>query len=430
MCPIKLITAAWCLPIESAPLRNSGIAIENGAIIACDTIDNLLKRYPNADRRDFPAQVLLPGLVNAHLHIDFGNFRTPPRKLNPAGATASAQLHWLAESMKLRLDSDLQGMRQSIDTCLDHLPSYGVTTVGASTAYEGIMDLALASGLRGVIYHEFFGSGSNRGRAQDRFESSLALIDKYTNRPCRFRTGFAPLAPYLLSRHLLQVVSQHAASANIPLQIHAAESFDEMEFFFNSSGPIGTNIFPLLGWGDASGQPLPPPFKQTPVAYLEQIGFLNAHPTIIGATQITIKDIECLRQHKCSVVYTPLAVKHFELGEFPLGKLLESGVQVSLGSESRLLPVDGNLWEEMRCVLKQGMVDGSSILQMATLGGASALGIADEIGSFREGKRADYLLVDLPAYQTTNDLESALIEQITPEKIRITAVDGQVLRDV
>ena len=54
----------------------------------------------------------------------------------------------------------------------------------------------------------------------------------------------------------------------------------------------------------------------------------------------------------------------------------------------------------------------------------------DEIGSFREGKRADYLLVDLPAYQTTNDLESALIEQITPEKIRITAVDGQVLRDV
>jgi cytosine/adenosine deaminase-related metal-dependent hydrolase len=98
--------------------------------------------------------------------------------------------------------------------------------------------------MRAVVYAEIFG-GSGGTTAQDRFESALALVEKYNDESSdRLRVGLGPLAPYLISRHVLKIASQHAQHMGIPIQIHAAESFAEMEFFYDSKGPIADVLLP------------------------------------------------------------------------------------------------------------------------------------------------------------------------------------------
>jgi len=430
---MEIISASVCLPVDQAPLADGGIAIDHGKIVAVGTAAELAKQYPDATVHNHPKQALIPGLVNAHLHVDLAQFCCTPFVATPASETTEAppstpHVHWLRQSLEFRQKAQLPQIIESIQHCLTRLTQYGVTTVGAFSTYDAAHELFAKSGLRATIFAELFGSAPAEG-TQDRFESALALHEKLGNGNNHIQLGLAPLAPYLLSRNVLGIVSQHAAADHIPLAIHAAESFEEMEFFFNSSGPIGTEIFPLMGWGAASGQELPPPYKKTPIQYLADIGFLAAHPTIIGGLHLSAGDVALLKKHACCVVFCPRAVRAFSLGEFPLGKLLEAGVTVALGTEAQFSSTNGDVWDEMRAALQFGGLPADQVLRMATLESAKTLGRADTIGSLTPGKFADYVLVDLPTPTSAERAAEQLIQSTTTTRVHNVVVGGKSLKN-
>ncbi|MBI4238898.1 MAG: amidohydrolase family protein [Deltaproteobacteria bacterium] len=422
---MQLVTAAQLLPIDQPAMSNGAMIINNGKILAVGTAAALAAEHPAATRIDYPEHVILPGLVNAHLHVDMAQFYPPhpAAEGNQEGGAPSPHLQWQQAALTFRFENRLDHSKESIRYCAERLQHYGVTCVGALTTFDAAVPLFAGTGLRAVVFPEIFASRAAEV-TQDRFESALALLEKYAGHSDRIRFGLAPLAPYLLSRQVLHIVSQHVAGAQLPLQIHAAESFEEMEFFFNSSGPIGTELFPLFGWGPATGQPLPPPFHKTPIRYLEEIGFLAAHPTIVGGVQLAADDLPILQRNGCAVVYCPQAVRQFGLGEFPYGKLREHGVPVALGTEALFTPTDGDLWAEMRAALQSGGIGATDVLHMATLGGAHALRCSDTIGSLTAGKAADYLVLDLPPRERDRGLEEALVRFTTPPQIRHRFVAG------
>jgi 5-methylthioadenosine/S-adenosylhomocysteine deaminase len=264
---------------------------------------------------------------------------------------------------------------------------------------------------------------AGRGEAaQGRFEVALALVDKYTDATHdRVRVGLAPYAPYLLSRNLLKIISRHAKDLSIPVQIHAAESFAEMEFFFDSQGSIATELFPTLGW-----QEMPPAQHKTPVQYLSEIEFLEAPVCIVGGLHLSNQDFSILMRYLAKIIYCPRTNKLMKHGLFPYGKLREFGIPIGLGTDQWEKRRGFNLWEEMRTAGQEGSMplpSAKELLQMATIGGARCLGLDHLTGTLEEGKKADYIIVHAPKFSSSEECFEKLVQKTEPHHIqRVVAV--------
>lgn len=416
---MELITANFVLPIDHDPIPNGAVAVEGTKIAAVGTLSDLKAQYPNAAVRTFTSHVLMPGLVNAHAHLDLTYFLGEDDNF----------IHWLISMLKYQRTAEMAQLIPAIQRGLSQVIASGTTCVGDFASCEATFQLAKEMGVRTVIFPTI--TGGLGVQAQDRFESALALVEKYLDEKedeGTIHTGLGPLAPYLLSRNLLKITSQHAKELGVPLMIHVTESFSEMEFFFDSQGPIGTELFPSIGWGDE----LPPAFRKTPIQYLNDIGFLDAQPTIIGGIHLGARDFALLARHMCRVVFCPRANRVFEHGKFPWTKLHDNGIPVALGTEATSNPPDFNLWQEMKAVLEGELASdkptAKDLLHMGTMGGARALGLGHRIGSLTPGKLADMIVVEMPEMVDPHFLHDALIRQTTPLHVRLVMVNGQILK--
>ena len=230
------------------------------------------------------------------------------------------------------------------------------------------------------------------------------------------RVGLAPAAPYLLSRNLLKIISQQARDLSLPIQMHVAESFSEMEFFFDSQGAIANDLFPALGWRE-----LPPAQRKTPTQYLADIGFFEAPVTIIGGLHLSASDFPLLARHLARIVYCPTLNHVMKHGMLPLGKLVESGIPIGLGTGIWNTRLGFSLWDEMRLALKHGsqpLPTPEELLRMATIGGARALGLDHLVGTLEKGKKADYVVVRMATKrENEKDLIAHLIQETEPQHI-------------
>ncbi|MBI4212580.1 MAG: amidohydrolase family protein, partial [Deltaproteobacteria bacterium] len=307
---MELLSASFFLPMTNGTplLKDSGLVMAKEKIIDVGTISELKKRYPQAEHHHFPGHCLMPGLVNAHCHLDLidfyeqhyinADFAEPPQDF----------METLVASIHYKQDAKTAQMIRGIERGIARLIETGTTCVGDVTCYEGSFKMLENAGLRGIVYPEIL---AGRGeQAQAKYEVALALMEKHLDGSHdRIRAGLAPYAPYLLSRNLLRIISQHAQHSAIPMQIHAAESFAEMEFFFDSQGPIATSLFPTMGWKE-----LPPEQQKTPIQYLADIGFLEAPVTIVGGLHLSARDFPILARHLARVVYCPTVNKTMKHG--------------------------------------------------------------------------------------------------------------------
>lgn len=422
---MKLISAAWLLPLDdSEAIPNGAIVIDEDSIVAVGSAENLKKEFPTAPREDFPKGVLLPGLVNAHCHIDrIGFFE----RFTVETETQISPVAWLLEGLHYLSKTPAATVAEKIKRGLDGFLNTGVTCVGAMTHYEGTFPLFLDHALRGVVFQEIL-SGPDK-RAQQRFEVALALIEKYQGaKPEGLKIGLGPYAAYLLSKNLLNIIAGHAKDGGLPLQMHAAESFAETEFFYESKGAIATQLFPAIGWEE-----LPPAFRKTPIQYLEEIGFFTAPLSLVGGYHMSSTDFARLARAQATVVYCPSANRRFKLGILSLKKLREEKIPVALGTELVAQAEGFDLWEEMRLAIKEGsnpLPTALELLKMAAPGGARALGFEKELGSLTPGKKADYLIVEKPEGKCGNpeDLCRELIRDTTASSVKRVSIGGKIVK--
>ena len=414
--------------INGAPfIENGAIAVELGKIHAFGTFEELETRFPSADVAEYPNDILMPGLINTHCHLDLIDFHE--RSLIELDNSTPYQdfIDQIIASIEYKHDADPKKVLSGIQKGIDRLIETGTTCIGDMTHFEGTFRMLQEGGLRAIVFPEILAGCSEA--AQSRFEIALALVEKYTDASHdRIRVGLGPYAPYLLSRNLLKIISQHARQSGIQLQIHAAESFAEMEFFFDSQGPIATELFPSLGWQD-----LPPAQHKTPVQYLSDIGFLEASATIVGGLHLSVNDFPILRRHLSRIIYCPSANQMMKHGNFPYGKLREFGIPVGLGTDCWGTLKGFNLWDEMRTAVSEGstpLPTPREILQMATIGGARCLGLDHLIGTLEEGKKADYILVQAPKFSSEDECYEKLIKETEPHHVKRVVVGGHILKAI
>ena len=416
---VTVYTARWVLPIDGVPLEHGEVVIEDGVIAAVRPC-----RTPANQRRDFGEAVLMPGLVNAHSHLEYtalrGFLEDVPffpwiRALTAAKAALTAD-DWLWSA---RL-----GAVESI--------AAGTTTLGDNTDAGVTMRVLAESGLRGVVYQELFGIDDREpvGPILDSLRAKVAVHRRLASD--RVSVGVSPHALYTIRPALFTAINAYAAEEGLPTSIHIAESPSESALTERGEGPFA-EMYARRGitWEAP---------KTTPTRYVAELGALGPTTLAVHCVHQTQADILLLAASGAAVIHCPKSNAKLGAGVAPLAAWLRTpGLHLGLGTDSAVSNNALDLFEEMRFALllqravrqEVEVVTARDVVRMATLGGAEALGLAHQTGSLTPGKRADMIAVrlDRPHAVPATDPYAALVYTARADDVLCTLCDGEVLYD-
>jgi aminodeoxyfutalosine deaminase len=373
----RRLAAGWVLPVAGPPLERGAVLVASDGRIEAVGPDHEVARPSDTPAAEFPDSILLPGLINTHTHLELTDFEG--RINEPEFPDWILRLRQL-KSTRTR-DDYLAAARQGLADCY----ASGVTTV-ADTGDSGAVIQALweANG-SGVAYQEVFGPDPSQ------LVESMAGLKQRVGELSRFagprvRLGVSPHAPYTVSGPLFGAVADWARSEQLPLAVHVAESAAETQFLLAGAGPFAR------AWL-ARGIPLPESNGCSPVAWLEQHRVLTPLTLCIHTVQVGAEDVERLARSGAAVAHCPLSNRAHGHGVAPLLTLLQAGVRVGLGTDSVVSVGRLDLLAEARLAGSASGLSPERLLELCTLGGARALGLADQVGSLETGKWADCAVI-------------------------------------
>ena len=292
----------------------------------------------------------------------------------------------------------------------------GITTVG-DLAFSGASAHACAAlGLRAIVYLEVFGSDGSEAMRQ--FDEKRAYVEGALSD--LIRVGVSPHAPYTCSNDVYRA----CLALELPLATHLNESQDELDWLLRGEGP----------W-EPLAHMLPPPGGETGIRRLAAAGLLNETVVAAHCVKVDEEEIGLLAHHDVAVTHCPRSNALLGCGIAPLQELRAAGLRVGLGTDGVSSVPSHDFFEELRTVLalarardeRADALSASGALELATLGGARALGLDDEVGSLVPGKRADLAIVSLSGspYLPWEDPVAAVVYGGAPERVLATLVDGE-----
>jgi aminodeoxyfutalosine deaminase len=227
------------------------------------------------------------------------------------------------------------------------------------------------------------------------------------------KISVAPHACYSVSPQMFRAIREELnASATAITSVHVGESEGEMRFLRDGSGPWVGILKSLGSWVD---EWQPPGYG--PVEYLESLGVLDAHSLVVHGVQLSDASLERLGRIGCTLVTCPRSNQWVGVGAPPIARFYASGVPVAIGTDSLASVQDLNLFSELKTMRWLAPnISARTLLQSATLVGARALGVHDDLGSIERGKASDLIAVDVP--EGTDDVEEYLVNGIDPRQIQ------------
>jgi cytosine/adenosine deaminase-related metal-dependent hydrolase len=391
---IKVLRAGWVLPIAAPPIQDGWIAVSDGLIVGVgpgDALPDALRGRP-ADTHDttLSGVAILPGLVNAHAHLELSwmRGRIPPGDSMPS---------WAASLIALRRREAVDPV-PAIEEALADMRADGTALVGDVANTDATFGPLSRSPLSAVVLHELIGF-----RVADAAVPIAAAQARVNEAPrsARVRAALVPHAPYSVSPALLQGIAAHDASA--PLSIHLGESLAELTFLENGSGPW-RDVLESVGAWNPDWQPP----QCGPVEYLDRLGLLGPRLVAVHGVQLSGAEIDRLAGAGATIVTCPRSNAWTGAGTPPIDAFYASGGRVALGTDSLASTGSLSLFDEMAAVRRLAPgVPAGRILRSATLDGATALGFGADLGSLEAGKRAELLAVRVP--EGLADVEEYLV---------------------
>ena len=398
---IRVHRAAWILPIAEPPIRDGWIAVEGDRIAALGSDrGGPAPRPGHGPALDPPGRIaILPGLVNAHVHLELSWMR------GQVGAGTSMPV-WASRLMALRRAVGSEPA-EPIAQAIAEARASGTALVGDITNTLAAHAPLLRSRMAAMIFRELLGFSVEAPdepiAAAQRQIAALPPSD-------RVRCGIVPHAPYSVSPRLLAAIAD--ATSAMPLSIHLGESVEELEFLQEGSGAWREILQSVGAWNPAWRPP-----GRAPVAYLDEAGLLGPRLLAVHGVHLTDRELARLAGAQATVVTCPRSNRWTGAGDPPVERFYASGVRVAIGTDS-LASVDSlNMFDEIAAVRRLApSVPASRILRSATLDGAAALGFGSDLGSIEPGKRAALIAIDIPA--DVQDVEEYLVSGIAPSAVR------------
>jgi cytosine/adenosine deaminase-related metal-dependent hydrolase len=438
----SIYTARWVLPIVAPAIDYGAVALEDTKIVAVGPASEIVSRFRDATVQDLGASVMLPGLVNAHSHLELTVMR----------GFLEREEHdffaWLRKLTIARLAMTPDDLFVSATCGAIEAVRAGITCVGDSSSAAAQSIKALREvGLRGIVYQESFGpdpklAHDNVAKLGEQLAALRGLESEIVH------AGVSPHAPYTVSAPQLELISRLAIDKKLPLMMHAAESESEKSFMLEGTGAFAVNLRRRgIEW-EAPGI--------STIQYLARLGVLEAKPLLAHCITVDDDDIETIRRSGAGIAHCPKSNSKLGHGRAPFAKFVTADVKVGLGSDSVASNNNCDLLEEARfatllarlsetrpgrasiptVALPDGRaydtISAEQALFAATLGGARALGLDNQIGALAEGMQADLIVVGLEGahQQPVSDPADALIFSSSGSDVRLTMVAGkEIYRD-
>lgn len=401
-----VVSAGHVLPIapDNVVLHDAAIAVASDTIIDVGDRNGVLARHPGATHRNLPHHVLLPGLVNAHGHLAM----TLLRGLGE-GQSLEAWLQetiWPLEGRWVDEDFVADG---TLLAMVEMLASG--TTTGSDMYFfpETVVELARV-GCRMQVTFPIINHASAWSHDVDEcFEKGLRLRDECRTNPL-VEVCFGPHATSSAGEAALRRVAMYADELDAKVQIHLHETRAEVAEARRNLG-------------------------QHPIRVLEDVGLLTENLQAVHMTAVSDVEVAMVAECGASVVHCPMSNTKLASGICPVTGFREAGVTVALGTDGAASNNGLDLFQEARMatlLAKLGTGDPAALpaaeaLEMATLGGARALGVADRIGSLEVGKQADFIAVDVDhaAMQPLHDVPAQLVHTAAGSRVSHTYVAGE-----
>jgi aminodeoxyfutalosine deaminase len=397
-----IVCARIVVTMNGAPIENGAVHVINGRIVEVGEFSAFAS--DNDEIIDLGECVLLPGLINAHCHLDYTCLRGKiPRP--------KSFINWIrlinAEKGKLTAEDYVT----SINAGFTEAQRFGTTTIANLTAFPELI-AKIDPPIRTWWFAELIDVREPE-RASEIVESATDSLKRTEN------WGLAPHAPFTASENLFRDCQEIALRENILLTTHLAESREEMEMFRDASGP-------LYQFMKEIGREMTDCGYDTPLqSFLRQLHFSQRDPSVragqavsFGKTdgwiiahlnELTESDFDLLREirHKFSIAHCPRSHAYFGHVPFQFERLQRLGFNVCLGTDSLASNDDLSLFAEMRAFQKEfPKVPPERILEMVTMNPAGALRRENEVGKIKRGFLAD--MIALPFTRSENVYQTIL----------------------
>lgn len=358
---------------------------------------------------DGTGKILLPGLINTHTHLSMGLFR---------GLADDLSLDsWLNDYI-WPMEANLNEEYCYIGALLGAVELIKSGTTTFSDMYFYMEDVARAvdeAGLRAVLSYGMIDFGDSEKREEE-FRQNISLFKNCNGMAeGRIKVFFGPHSPYTASKELLERVRKEADKYNTGIHIHVSETEKEVHDVLEERG-------------------------KRPFEYLDEIGLLGPDVVAAHAVWLSDEEIDIIKKRGVKLSHNPCSNMKLASGISPVAKLLENDICVSLGTDGASSNNNLDLIEEMKTASLLQKVDtldpkalpASETFEMATINGARALGLEDEIGSIEVGKKADLILIDTNSANMTPQSTTSLSNVVyaaNGSNVHTTICNGKILME-
>ena len=395
-----ILRAKYVMPNSRTIIENGAAAVQGSKIVDIGHFPTI-RNSSTAPIYDLGEAVLMPGLVNAHTHLDLTSSadsiqRTPKFT------------DWIFQIVGKRNPSAIEpSVREGVQQSL----ASGATTVGDIDGTGESVQVLRDTPIRKVVFFEVLGFSGERAAM------GLARLATYLGSPPALDSllmpALSPHAPYSTSADIYR----RCVMSDLSICTHIAETEDELEFLSSGTGAF---LDYLEAFGISTAEWVPP--QLTPVQYMDTLGILRKSSLLVHCNYLTGVDISLIADSGASVLFCPRSHHYFYHTDHPVLQLIERGINVAIGTDSLASNWSLNLLDELKFLARtQPCIRPETLVDMVTCNGAAALGLA-QIGRLEKEWQADVIAVQIP-----ND-GRLVIEQILDNSSEnlLTVVGGKI----
>jgi cytosine/adenosine deaminase-related metal-dependent hydrolase len=399
-----VIEARWVLPISQPPIEDGWVEVHGERIVA-------LGRQQNAPRTRHAAPstqhgiAILPGLVNAHTHLELSYLHERIPRAPSFGKWVSAVMKTRSQYPDPADPAIVAPALESIEAAL----ATGTVLFGEVSNTLVTVPLLRERGAAAQVFHEL--TGFTEQDPQARVREARARADAAAGDDVR--VSVAPHAPYSVSADLFKAIRADLdARPDGVSSVHLGETPEEIELLRSGGGAIRQVLERLGRW---PGEWTPPGVG--PVEYLADLGVLDTRMLAVHGVQFEDGDLRRLRDLGVTVVSCPRSNIYVGVGSPPLDAFYAAGLDVAFGTDSLASVADLNMFAELREARRIApSVPARRLLESATQIGARALGFGHEFGTIEPGKRAALIAVAVP--DDVRDVEEYLVSGVQPDRVK------------
>jgi aminodeoxyfutalosine deaminase len=387
------LIARWVFPVDQPPIERGVVEIVDGIITAVEPFAG----QPDSETIDLGNVAVVPGLVNAHAHLEFSSLDAPTTPALPF-------TNWIGRLLAHRRERN-GSQTEYVRAGVREATSSGSSLVGDIVTGDWSPRCVPDNGPTIVAFRELIGLLPDQAAAQIEL-ARQHIADCRTAQQAgheKLVPAISPHAPYSVCPELFHSLVKLAAAQNVPLCIHLAETKAELELLESGTGELFEMLTRFDLWQDGII-----PGNTRPMDYLQPLAELS-HALIAHGNYLADDEIRLLADHpNIATVFCPRTHAFFSHTKHPWERLLDAGASVCIGTDGRSSSPDYSLWAELQFLAhRSDAIRAPEILELGTRRGAMALGQEDESGTLTPGKSADLSLISLGA-ESAGDPWSAL----------------------